>query len=156
MCHLTLLYSCPLCLQTTCAHMPQRGGLAAKHFHKGAQRQRDACRTDKPLSTLCFRSSRVSMSDTVRPAQQCVGEEVNQARVRHIREALSGKTVDRRTDQQAGAWTRSINAERGYCYSGSCQGLHHPKGRGGEQKYVFTLDDAMFFVSLKSRRIFLI
>lgn len=41
MCHLTLLYSCPLCLQMTCAHTPQRGGLAAKHFHKGAQRQRE-------------------------------------------------------------------------------------------------------------------
>lgn len=102
-----------------------------------------------------------------------MGEEVNQAWVRHIpllvivmseplamfakrvdenSEALSGKTVDK----QAGAWTCSIIAEGGYCYSGSCQGLHHPKGRGREQKYVFTLDDAMFFVSLKSRRISLI
>lgn len=40
MCHLTLLYSRPLCLRMTCAHTLQRGGLAAKHFHKGAQRQR--------------------------------------------------------------------------------------------------------------------
>lgn len=99
-----------------------------------------------------------------------MGEEVNQAWVRHIpilvrvmseplalsakrvdenSEALSGKTVDK----QAGAWIQSINAEGGYCYSGSCQGLHHRKDRGREQKYVFTLDDAMFFVSLKSRLI---
>lgn len=95
------------------------------------------------------------MSDTVRPVQQCVGEEVNQARVRHIpllvrvmsellavstqhvdenSEALSGKTVDRRV----GAWIHSIKAEGGYCYNGSCQDLHHPKAEG-ESKNMFSL-----------------
>jgi len=173
MCHLTLLYSCPLCLRTTFANTPQRGGLSAKHFHKGTQRQWDARRTDERLCTLCLRSSRVSMSDTVWPVQQCVGEEVNQAWVRHIplpvrvmseplavsakrvdenSEVLSGKTEDRQT----GAWSRSNNADESYCYGGRCQGLYHPKSRKREQKCVFTLNDAMFFVSFKFRCISLI
>ena len=98
-----------------------------------------------------------------------MGKEVNQARVRHIpllvrvmsellavyakrvdenSEALSGKTGDR----QVGAWTLSINTEGGYCYSESCQGLHHSKGKRERAKICFELNDAVFFVSLKSRR----
>lgn len=33
---------------------------------------------------------------------------------------------------------------------------NHPKSRGRKQKYVFTLDDAMLFVFLRLRHVFLI
>ena len=80
MCYLTLLYSCPLCLQMTCAGTPQRGGLAAKHFHKGAQRQREmraeqtnACAhcvweaQEFQCQTLCDQSNSVWVQKLTRP-----------------------------------------------------------------------------------------
>jgi len=151
MCHLTLLYSRPLCWRTTCALAPQRGGVAAKHFHKGAQRQRGRClrnrqtpvhivyaelksfsvrRRDQWVKKLTRSGSGTFLSRSESLARRRPSAWMNSTR------PSPGKPADRRSDRQAGTWTRGVIAARGYCFSEAAKASAAPKAEG-ESKICF-------------------